>query len=143
MQAQATQFSMLIHSHTSLKKEQVDLPKAKVAAHDYATSGGGQLAGQATQFSTLIHSHTSLKKGQVDPAKAEAAAQDYATSVGGHFLQQLFSTNTKGLFGGGQTEVMFRSIFMKEISASMGDIFGIAKAVYPILLKNQEKTNGK
>ncbi len=128
MPLQATQFSTLIPSNTSSKpKSQIDL-----------------MSTQATQFSTLIHSHTSLKpKSQVDPVKVDAAAQDYAISVGGHLLQQVFSANTTGLFGGGQMEVMLRSILMRAIATSMGDIFNIAKTVRPILLKNQEASNGK
>ncbi|AIK97287.1 hypothetical protein [Candidatus Odyssella acanthamoebae] len=99
---------------------------------------------QANQFSTLLHSHTSLKpKSHVDPAEAREAAHKFEASFVSHIIQQLFSGNDKGLFGGGEMEVMFRSIWAGKIAESMPGKFGIAEAVYPILLRNQEAPNVK
>jgi Rod binding domain-containing protein len=96
------------------------------------------MTAQATQFSTLLHSHTSLKpKSQVDPAKAMEAAHKFEASFASHVIQQLFAGNKKGLFGGGETEVMFRSIWAGKIAEFMAGQFKIAEAVYPTLLRNQ------
>lgn len=99
---------------------------------------------QPTNSSTLINGHTSLKpKSQVDPAKAWEAAQKFEASFTSHIIQQMFAGNDTGLFGGGQTEVMFRSIWAEKIADSMPGMFGIAESVYPILLKGQEAPHGK
>lgn len=95
---------------------------------------------QTTHFSTLLNSHTKLKsKSQVDPVKAWDAAQKFESSFTSHIIQQMFVSNDTGLFGGGQAEVMFRSIWAEKIADSMPGMFGIAESVYPILLRGQER----
>lgn len=99
---------------------------------------------QATQFSTLINTHTTLKpKSQVDPDKAWEAAQKFEATFTSHIIQQMFAGNDTGLFGGGETEVMFRSIWAEKIADSMPGMFNIAESVYPILLKGQEASHVK
>lgn len=98
----------------------------------------------ATQFSSLINSHTGLRpKSEVEPGKAWEAAQKFEAAFTSHIIQQMFSGNDTGLFGGGQTEVMFRSFWAEKIAESMPGVFGIAESVYPILLKGQERTDVK
>lgn len=76
-------------------------------------------------------------KSIVDPDKAWKAAQDFETTFTSHLIQQLFSDNKTGLFGGGQTEVMFRSFWSEKIAESMPGMFGIADSVFPVLLKDR------
>lgn len=80
----------------------------------------------------------SMKKGMyTNPKKAWEAAQKFENMVAGQCMQQLFSANKTGLFGGGRMEVVFRSVLTENIAnqASLG--LKIAESVYPILLKNQ------
>lgn len=77
-------------------------------------------------------------KSMVDPEKAWKAAQEFEKTFTSHLVQQLFADNKSGLFGGGQTEVMFRSFWAEKIADSMPGTFGIAESVLPFLLKDQE-----
>lgn len=79
----------------------------------------------------------------IDPEKAWKAAEEFETTFASHLLQQLFSGNDTGLFGGGQTEVLFRSFWTQAIAKSMTGTFGVADSVYPILLKQQGADHGK
>ena len=96
----------------------------------------------ATAFSLLpTNGHTgsvSKPKSTMDPDKAWKAAQDFETTFTSHLIQQLFADNKTGLFGGGQTEVMFRSFWSEKIAESMPGMFGIADSVLPVLLKDQK-----
>lgn len=77
-------------------------------------------------------------KSMVDPEKAWKTAQDFEVTFTSHLVQQLFSENKTGLFGGGQTELMFRSFWAEKVAESMPGTFGIAESVLPFLLKDQE-----
>lgn len=83
-------------------------------------------------------SSLSKPKSTMDPDKAWKVAQDFETSFTSHLIQQLFSDNKTGLFGGGQTEVMFRSFWSEKIAESMPGMFGVADSVLPVLLKDQK-----
>lgn len=73
-----------------------------------------------------------------DPKKAWDAAQKFEGMYVSKFIQQMFQGNKTGLFGGGRTEFLFRSVFAENIAASASFNLGIAESVYPTLLKNQE-----
>lgn len=77
-------------------------------------------------------------KGKVDPDKAWKVSQEFELTFVSHMLQEVFTGNEDGLFGGGKTEVLFRSLFIQEVAKSMEGQFGIAESVYPILMKNAE-----
>ena len=95
-----------------------------------------------TSFSLLQPSSSasslSKPKSSMDPDKAWKAAQDFETTFTSHLIQQLFADNKTGLFGGGQTEVMFRSFWSEKVAESMPGMFGIAESVLPVLLKDQK-----
>ena len=77
-------------------------------------------------------------KSTVAPDKALKAAQDFEIAFASHLIQQIFSGNDTGLFGGGKTEVMFRSLWAEKIAESMVGTFGVAESVYPVLMKNAQ-----
>jgi len=72
-----------------------------------------------------------------DPKKAREAATKFENMYASQFIQQMFQSNQEGLFGGGRTEVLFRSVFAENIAASASFNLGIADSIYPTLLKNQ------
>ncbi len=82
---------------------------------------------------------SSVPKSNVDPEKAWKAAQDFETTFTSHLVQQLFAGNKEGLFGGGQTETMFRSFWSEKVAESMPGTFGVAESVYPVLMRAGEK----
>ncbi len=95
-------------------------------------------AGMASTSTATDASLRNMKKGvHANPKKAWEAAQKFENMVAGQCMQQLFSDNKTGLFGGGRMEVVFRSVLTENIAnqASLG--LKIAESVYPILLKNQ------
>jgi Rod binding domain-containing protein len=96
---------------------------------------------QATGLSLLQPGNGSnnVKKPKsfVDPEKAWKAAQEFETTFTSHLIQQLFAENKTGMFGGGQTEVMFRSFWSEKIAESMPGMFGVAESVFPVLMKDQ------
>lgn len=92
-----------------------------------------------TTSSTPFHKTTK----QVDPEKAWKAAEEFEATFASHLIQQLFAGNDTGLFGGGQTEVLFRSFWAESLSKSLTGTFGIADSVYPLLLKQQEISHDK
>lgn len=73
----------------------------------------------------------------IDPKKAWDAATKFEGMYVSQFIQQMFQSNKEGLFGGGRTEVLFRSVFAENIAASASFNLGIAESIYPTLLKNQ------
>lgn len=92
-----------------------------------------------TNFTSVVQTGKPLNSAKnVTPEKAWEAAQKFESTFTSHIIQQLFSSNDTGLFGGGKTEVMFRSFWAEKIADSMPGIFGIAQSVYPTLLKGQE-----
>lgn len=94
---------------------------------------------KATDYSSMANTSSRLNAAKnVTPEKAWQAAQKFEAAFASHVIQQMFAHNDTGLFGGGQTEVMFRSIWAEKIAESMPGTFGIAESVYPILLKGQE-----
>ncbi|MBX3487060.1 MAG: rod-binding protein [Candidatus Paracaedibacteraceae bacterium] len=94
---------------------------------------------KATDFTSIVNTGKSLNSAKnINPEKAWQAAQKFEATFTSHVIQQMFAHNDTGLFGGGQTEVMFRSIWAEKIADSMPGMFGIAESVYPILLKGQE-----
>lgn len=76
---------------------------------------------------------------KVDPDKAWDAAKKFEQTFVSSVLQQILKSTDNGMFGGGESEVMFRSLWTEKIAGSMS--FGIAESVYPVLLKAQEKRN--
>ncbi len=94
---------------------------------------------KATDFTSIVNTGKPLNLAKnINPEKAWQAAQKFEATFTSHVIQQMFAHNDTGLFGGGQTEVMFRSIWAEKIADSMPGMFGIAESVYPILLKGQE-----
>lgn len=95
-----------------------------------------------TQFESIA-SYSHLKnfkaKGGTDPKKAWEAAKNFENMFVSHFIQQMFAANKEGLFGGGQCETMFRSIWAEKIAATSDMRLGIAESVVPTLLRNQGK----
>lgn len=97
----------------------------------------------ASSFSS-IPSYAQLKptdvgrlKGETDTQKAWKTAKNFENMFVSHFIQQIFASNKEGLFGGGQYETMFRSIWAEKIAASSDMNFGIAETIMPIIIKNQ------
>lgn len=88
------------------------------------------------QNSTLNRSANAIHPRAQGPDKAWDAAKKFEQTFVSSVLQQLLKNNEEGLFGGGETEVMFRSLLTEKIAESMS--FGIAESVYPSLLKGQE-----
>lgn len=69
------------------------------------------------------------------------AAKEFEASFISDFIQHLFNgvNETQGMFGGGQMEGMFRSVWSEKIAQSMTNPgFGIAESIMPTLLKAQE-----
>lgn len=94
---------------------------------------------KASDFANIAQTRAPLNSTTNNtPEKAWQAAQKFEATFTSHIIQQMFAHNDTGLFGGGQTEVMFRSIWAEKIADSMPGMFGIAESVYPILLKGQE-----
>lgn len=79
----------------------------------------------------------------MDPEKAWERAKEFEVMFMSDFLQHMFAGFEEGMFGGGKTETMFRSIWTEKIAQSMPQGFGIAEQVYGVLLKGQEEDHGK
>jgi len=95
---------------------------------------------KATDYTNIVKTAKPVNSGKnVTPEKAWEAAQKFEATFASHIIQQMFAHNDTGLFGGGQTEVMFRSLWAEKIAESMPGMFGIAESVYPVLLKGQEE----
>lgn len=92
-------------------------------------------------YTPPLHSYEKLPSPQESPKAARAwdASREFESLFVSQFIQQLFAANKEGLFGGGETEVMFRSVWAEKIAENMPPQFGIAESVYPILLKKQEE----
>lgn len=89
----------------------------------------------------LISSTRSLRavkpNAYTDPQKAWEGAKKFESMYVSHFIQQMFQGNKNGLFGGGQVEVLYRSVLAENIANSVPFNLGIAEKIYPTLLKNQ------
>jgi Rod binding domain-containing protein len=76
-----------------------------------------------------------------DPKKARAAAETFEAFFIGHYLEQMFAgVRTDGIFGGGNSENIYRSLMLQEVGkniAANGGI-GIADAVQREILRIQE-----
>lgn len=84
-----------------------------------------------------LQSPVSKPGKHTDPKKAWNAAKQFEGMYVSQFIQQMFQGNKAGLFGGGRTEFLFRSVFAENIAASASFDLGIAESIYPTLLKNQ------
>lgn len=81
-------------------------------------------------------------KGGMNPQKAWEKAKEFEVMFISDFLQHMFAGFEDGMFGGGKTETMLRSIYTEKIAQSMPQGFGIAEQVYAVLLKRQEENHG-
>ena len=78
-----------------------------------------------------------------NPDEAIKAAKKFEATFISDFIQHLFKgvSETEGMFGGGQMEGMFRSVWAEKIAESMTNPgFGIAESILPTLLKDQEES---
>lgn len=85
----------------------------------------------------------SLDKKTPQQEKAWKSAQDLEATFASQMVQQMLSENDSGMFGGGKTEVMFRSVWAEHISKSLVGTFGVAESIYPIMLKKMEQLTNK
>ncbi|MGD9650130.1 MAG: rod-binding protein [Dongiaceae bacterium] len=82
------------------------------------------------------------------PARAEIAkvAKEYEAIFASQMLEHMFSgIKTDGLFGGGHTEGVYRSLLMQEYGKTLAQNgkLGIADAMQRELLQIQESVNGQ
>jgi Rod binding domain-containing protein len=81
-------------------------------------------------------------KPTTDPVKAKAAAEEFEAFFIGQFLEHMFAgIRTDGMFGGGHSENVYRSMMMQEYGktiAAAGGV-GIADSVYRSIIQMQEQ----
>lgn len=85
-----------------------------------------------------IYAEADLQTKTQQEAKAWKAAQDLEATFASQMVQELITEKEDGLFGGGQTETMFRSVWAEQIGRSLVGTFGLAESVYPVLLRKME-----
>lgn len=97
----------------------------------------------ALQLSQQVASQMAAPSLQTtsDPAKARVAAESFEAFFIGQYLEQMFAgIRTDGMFGGGNSENIYRSMMLQEVGkdiAANGGI-GIADAVLREILQIQE-----
>jgi len=107
----------------------------------------GTLAmGQSAMMNGKIGAATSAMNGINQAEKTKLAAQDFEAVFISQMMEHMFSgVKTDGMFGGGNTEEIFRSMMIeehgKQISAAGG--IGIADALQKQLLEMQAQHSAK
>jgi len=89
------------------------------------------------------HEGQEVKTKSLQEEKAWKAAQGLEATFASQMVQQLVSENDSGIFGGGQTEVMFRSVWAEQVGQSLVGTFGIAESIYPVMLRKMESVSIK
>ena len=83
----------------------------------------------------------SLFASKADPAEVLTAAKGFESFFVNHMLESFFaSTGPDKVFGGGQGEMVYRSLLLQEygkVAAERGG-FGVAEAVQREMLRMQE-----
>lgn len=90
-----------------------------------------------------IYAEKDLQKRSLQEAKAWKAAQDLEATFASQMVQELIVEKENGLFGGGQTETMFRSVWAEQIGKCLVGTFGLAESVYPVMLRKMENMLSK